>query len=97
LDSLEQFKIRGELEEVSIMKSVPNWIFYLHDFFWILIPFIAIFPMQKTNFGVCFQSFKLLPSGAQLSMTVSVGASFLLAVQGGGHRIACLPCVKAAL
>jgi hypothetical protein len=79
------------------MKSVTNWIFYLHDFFRILIPFIAIFPMRETNFRFCFQSFTLLSSGSQLSVTVSAGASFLLAVQGGGHRIACLPCVKAAL
>jgi hypothetical protein len=29
---LKQFKIRGDLEEVSIGKSVPNLISYLHEF-----------------------------------------------------------------
>jgi hypothetical protein len=31
-ESLKQFKICEDLVEVSIMRSVPNWIFYLHEF-----------------------------------------------------------------
>jgi hypothetical protein len=30
LESLDLFKIRGDLKEVSNMKSVKNWISYLH-------------------------------------------------------------------
>jgi hypothetical protein len=29
------------LEEVAITKSVPNWISYLHKFYWIFIPFLS--------------------------------------------------------
>jgi hypothetical protein len=35
-------KIRGDLEEVSDMKSVPNWISYLHENFWTFIPLLDI-------------------------------------------------------
>jgi hypothetical protein len=31
------------MEEVSIMKSVPNLISYLHEFFWIFSQFLAIY------------------------------------------------------
>jgi hypothetical protein len=47
---LDEFKIRGDLEEVALMKSVLNWIscihrifltsqlFFLHDkSFWVLL------------------------------------------------------------
>jgi hypothetical protein len=44
LESFEYFKIRGYLEEVAIIKSVPNWISYSHEFFQILSYFLAIFP-----------------------------------------------------
>jgi hypothetical protein len=42
LESFDQFKIRGDLEEVANMKSVPNWISYLHANSWIFTPFLAI-------------------------------------------------------
>jgi hypothetical protein len=31
-ESFEYFKIGGDLREVSMMKSVPNWIYYSHEF-----------------------------------------------------------------
>jgi hypothetical protein len=31
-ESFEYFKICGDLGEVSMMKSVPNWIYYSHKF-----------------------------------------------------------------
>jgi hypothetical protein len=50
-ESLDYFKIRGELEELLIAKSVPNWIFYLHKISRIFIPFLTIFPMKETFLG----------------------------------------------
>jgi hypothetical protein len=43
LESLEYFKIREDLEEVSIMKSVPNLVSYLHNLFWNFSQFLAIY------------------------------------------------------
>jgi beta-xylosidase len=40
-ESFEYFKIRGDLEEVAIMKSVQNWISYSHEFFQIF-PYILV-------------------------------------------------------
>jgi hypothetical protein len=47
LESLEYFKICGDLEEVAIMKSVPNWISYIHKFYRIFIPFLSFPPRWK--------------------------------------------------
>jgi hypothetical protein len=41
-ESLKYFKIREDLEEMSILKSVPNQIYYLHEFSWIFSHFLAI-------------------------------------------------------
>jgi hypothetical protein len=41
LESLEYFKICGDLEEVAITKSVPNWISYLQKFYSIFISFLS--------------------------------------------------------
>jgi hypothetical protein len=34
--------MHGGLEEVDKMKSVPNWISYLHEISWIFSPFLDI-------------------------------------------------------
>jgi hypothetical protein len=46
-ESFGSFKIRKYLEEVSIMKSVPNLISYLHKFYRIFIPFLSFSPRWK--------------------------------------------------
>jgi hypothetical protein len=43
------------MEEVSIMKSVPNLIFYLHEFFWKFSQFLAIY-FELFSSGVIFNS-----------------------------------------
>jgi hypothetical protein len=53
-ESFEYFKIHGDLEDFAIMKSVPNCISYLHDFFRIFIPFLAIFLCEKLILGFVF-------------------------------------------
>jgi hypothetical protein len=45
--------MRGDLEEVAITKSVPNWSFDLHEFSQIFPHYLAIFLAQKTDFGIC--------------------------------------------
>jgi hypothetical protein len=40
-----------ESEEVSIIKSVPNWISYLHQFSQIFLTFHLFFLHEKTDFG----------------------------------------------
>jgi hypothetical protein len=50
-ESLKQFKISEDLEEVSITKSVPNLISYLHEFFSIPSYLFEIF-----SFGSKFNS-----------------------------------------
>jgi hypothetical protein len=47
MESSVYFKICEEWEKVPITKVVPNCIFYLQEIFWILIPFLAIFPHTK--------------------------------------------------
>jgi hypothetical protein len=42
LDFFEQFKIRGDLEEISNIRSVSNWISYLHANSWIFGSFLDI-------------------------------------------------------
>jgi hypothetical protein len=39
------------------MKSVPKWIFYFHKFFRIFIPFLSIFLVLETGFGVSLKFF----------------------------------------
>jgi hypothetical protein len=48
------------MEEVSIMKSVTNWISYLHDFVSIFPQFLAIFLHQKLISGI-FENWKKQP------------------------------------
>jgi hypothetical protein len=43
LESFEYFKIRGDLEQVTIRKSVLNLISHLHKFFWIFPQLVSIF------------------------------------------------------
>jgi hypothetical protein len=50
-ESFEYFKIRGDLEEDVIRKSVPNWISYLHEFFRSFPYLLSIFLTWKMNFG----------------------------------------------
>jgi hypothetical protein len=45
--------MREDLEEVSIMKSIPNLISYLHEFFWIFSQFLANY-FELFSFGVIF-------------------------------------------
>jgi hypothetical protein len=49
------------------MKSVPNWIFYLHKFFCIFIPFLSIFLALETGFGVSFKFFSANVWGLDVS------------------------------
>jgi hypothetical protein len=49
-ESFGSFKIRKYLEEVSIMKSVPNLISYLHKFYRIFIPFLSFLPALEIDF-----------------------------------------------
>jgi hypothetical protein len=43
------------MEEVSIIKSVLNFIFYLHEFFWNFSQFLAIY-FELFSSGVIFNS-----------------------------------------
>jgi hypothetical protein len=49
-ESFEYFKILRDLEEDVISKSVPNWIYYLHKFFWSFPHLLSIFLMWKMDF-----------------------------------------------
>jgi hypothetical protein len=49
--SFDLFKICEDLEEVSIIKSVPNYIYYLHEFSKIFIHFLSMFLAWKSVFG----------------------------------------------
>jgi hypothetical protein len=44
------------LEEVAIMKSVPNWISYSHEFFQIFPYCLAIFPVLESEFRIYLKS-----------------------------------------
>jgi hypothetical protein len=54
IESFEYFKLRRDLEEVAIMKSVPNFIIYLHKYSQNFSPFLSIFLMLEISFGVYF-------------------------------------------
>jgi hypothetical protein len=49
-ESFGYFKIRGDLAEVSIMKTVPNWISYIQAFFQIFPHFLSIFLARESIF-----------------------------------------------
>jgi hypothetical protein len=58
------------LEEVSIMKSILNWIYYYHKFFWIFPNCLSIFLGKNTEFRfILFQKF--LSHGARRSVALS--------------------------
>jgi hypothetical protein len=63
-------KIRGDLEDVVIIKSVPIWIPYLHKFSQIFIPFLSIFPTLEMDFREIF-NLENLPRQAHLSVPSS--------------------------
>jgi hypothetical protein len=49
-ESFEYFKIRGDLEEDVIRKSVPNLIYYLHEFSGSFPHLLSIFLTWKMDF-----------------------------------------------
>jgi hypothetical protein len=51
LDSFDSFKIYEDLENVSIIKHVPNYIYYLHELSKIFIHFLSMFLPSKSIFG----------------------------------------------
>jgi hypothetical protein len=54
-ESFEYFKIGGDLREVSMMKSVPNWIYYSHEFSRIFFPnCLSIFLGRNMEFGFIY-------------------------------------------
>jgi hypothetical protein len=54
MESFGQFKICGELKEVATLKSVPNLIYYLHDFLCNFSQFLAIFT-KPFRFRITFK------------------------------------------
>jgi hypothetical protein len=48
-ESFKYFKICGDLGEVSMIKSVPNWIYYSHEFSRIFPNCLSIFLGQNTE------------------------------------------------
>jgi hypothetical protein len=52
LKSFEYFKIRGDLEDVAIIKIVSNLISYKHKFSRIFPHHISIFQAQKSVFWI---------------------------------------------
>jgi hypothetical protein len=70
------------LESVAIMKSVPNWILYSHDFSQIFTCCLAIFLRWNPISGL-FQIRIPLARGAHLSVTLSPGVVIPLAIVGG--------------
>jgi hypothetical protein len=68
LKSFEYFKICGDLEEVAIIKSVSNRIYYLHEFFRIFYHFISIFIARKTVFRFIFESGKSAMWGPRVGL-----------------------------
>jgi hypothetical protein len=60
-----------ESEEVSIIKSVPNWISYLHQFSQIFLTFHLFFLHEKTDFGFIILENPLTRGGGHLSASFS--------------------------
>jgi hypothetical protein len=83
MESPVYFKICGDLEEVAITKSVPNWILYLHKFFLDFYSLPSYFSHAKNHFQVLFSNPENPSCGAHLSVAVSPGVGSLLAVLGG--------------
>jgi hypothetical protein len=77
------------------MKSVPNLIYYLHEFIWNYSEFLAIY-FELFSFGVIFNSenadewappvSRCCPCWARQSAVVSCRAAPRLAAVGGGVR-----------
>jgi hypothetical protein len=58
LECCDLFKTRGDLEEVANIKTVPNWISYLHQNFWIFSPFLDILiNFLKSKIDIDFPKF----------------------------------------
>jgi hypothetical protein len=67
------------------MKSVSNWIFYIHKFSRILNTFLFIFLTLETGFGVSFKFFSTDVWGLDVcGMSATIGIP--LATQGGACR-----------
>jgi hypothetical protein len=67
------------LEEVSILKSVPNLIIYLHKYSRIFSPILSIFLVMEIGLEVYFKPIKTAADGARLEVTLSPGSVLLLA------------------
>jgi hypothetical protein len=81
-ESFEYFKIRGDLEKVAIIKSVPNSISYIHKISRFFLVAYLFFSARKLISGL-FIIKKPLCSGAHLSVSLSPGVTLPLAVVGG--------------
>jgi hypothetical protein len=78
------------------MKSVPNLISYLHDFFWNFSQFLAIY-FEQFSFGVILIQ-KTLMSGSHLSDTaVRTGPALQRAIAAWLPRAAPLQRIKCAI
>jgi hypothetical protein len=44
------------LEEVSITKVVPNYLFYLNKIYWVFITFLSIFLVMRIVFRIYLES-----------------------------------------
>jgi hypothetical protein len=67
------------------MKSVPNLISYLHEFFWNFSHFLAIY-FERFLSGVYFNFGKALTCGAHMSAAKPPRAVCRLAARGGAVR-----------
>jgi hypothetical protein len=82
-ESFEYFKIGGDLREVSMMKSVPNWIYYSHKFSRIFFQIVYLFFLGGIwNLGLFIWK-SSLTSGTHRSAVLSPDATPRLAGLGG--------------
>jgi hypothetical protein len=63
IESLKNFKIRGESEQVAITKVVPNYISLLHKFSGIFSPSLDIFSAVNSISGDLILLWKRISSG----------------------------------
>jgi hypothetical protein len=73
------------------MKSVPNWIFYLHDFLWIFSQLLAIW-FELFSFVSVFNSENRCRGVPPVSLSLCAGPARQQAVYAWRHTSA--PCVK---
>jgi hypothetical protein len=85
-----------DLEEVSSMKSVPNWISYLHEFFWNFSQLITI-SFELFSFGNIFNSGIICHGVSPISLSLSPHRARLSACRlyVAPHVVAVLPRTRA--